>query len=68
MDDGEKENQAVRSSRLRIMATRYLGYTHTEYGLRTMCRLIDELNEAAEMRKTNTSAGDSGEWIDEEAI
>ena len=68
MDDGEKENQAVRSSRLRIMATRYLGYTHTEYGLRTMCRLIEELIEAAEMRETNTPAGDSGEWIDEEAI
>ena len=68
MNDGEEENETVRASRLRIMATRYLGYTHTEYGLRTMCRLIDELSEAAEMRETNTSAGDSGEWIDEEAI
>lgn len=68
MNDGEEENETVRSSRLRILATRYLGYTHTEYGLRTMCRLIEELIEAAEMRKTNTPAGDSGEWIDEEAI
>jgi hypothetical protein len=68
MNDGGEDNQAVRSSRLRIFATRYLGYTHTEYGLRTMCRLIEELSEAAEMRKTNTPAGDSGEWIDEEAI
>lgn len=68
MSGSEEDNSAVRSSRLRIMAVRTLGYTHTEYGMRPMGRLIEELSEMAEMRNTRTTAGDSGDWIDEEAI
>ena len=64
----EEDNTPVRSSRLRILAVRELGYTHTEYGKRTLCRIAEELAEAAEMRKPQISAGDNGEWIDEEVI
>ncbi len=68
MTDGEEDNEPVRSSRLRILAVRELGYTHEEYGRRTMRRIAEELMEAAEMRKPKISAGDNGDWIDEEVI
>lgn len=68
MSGGEEDNEPVRSSRLRILAVRMLGYTHTEYGMRPMHRIAEELAEAAEQRKPKTAAGDNGDWIDEEVI
>ena len=68
MNDGEEENETVRASRLRILATRVLGYTHTEAGLRPMHRLLEELGEDAEMKTRKPTVGDDGYWIDEEAI
>ncbi len=59
--------EAVRSSRLRILAVRILGYTHTEYGLRPMRRIVEELQEAMPDKQT-TNAEDDGAWIDEEVI
>lgn len=67
MDDGE-EKTAVRTSRLRILAVRELGYTHEEYGKRTLSRITEELEAAAEMRQKPESSVDDSAWIDEEAI
>ena len=37
------------ASRLRLMAVKTLGYTHTEAGFRTCGAIIEEYNEYADM-------------------
>lgn len=45
VDEGER----LTASRLRLMAVKTLGYTHTEAGYRTCGTIIEEYNEYADM-------------------
>ena len=65
-EDSETEDDAVTLPRLRILATRMLGYTHTEYGMRKMHQIVAELAEAAMSR--SAVPDDENEIIDGEAI
>lgn len=45
VDEGER----LTASRLRLMAVKTLGYTHTEAGFRTCGAIVEEYNEYADM-------------------
>ena len=66
MDNGEEKNGGC-TSRLRHMAVRMLGYTHTEFGMRPMHRIVEELDTVLGV-KMKAASGDDGAWIDEEVI
>ncbi len=66
MDNSEEENSCY-ASRLRLLAVRVLGYTHTEAGERTACQIAREL-DLTDGNKRKQPSGDDGSWIDEEAV
>ncbi|MBQ7334316.1 MAG: hypothetical protein IJW95_02475 [Clostridia bacterium] len=69
MDNEESEQEDSYSSRLRILAVRVLGYTHTEFGMRPLHKILTELEQGLGVKnKTENNAGDDGVWIDEEVI
>ncbi len=68
MDDGEETENAASPSRLRILATQLLGYTHTEFGMRKMHQITDELTVIINKNKKSKESGDDLEWLDEEVI
>jgi hypothetical protein len=63
MDNSEEEDGCY-ASRLRYLAVRVLGYTHTEAGECTVRRIVRELDLVAGEKRKQPS-GDDGSWIDE---
>lgn len=57
---------SIDPARLRIMAVKLLGYTQTEYGLRPLHKIFEELNAHAELYRAPRESGDDGSWMDEE--
>lgn len=66
MDNSEQEDSCY-ASRLRLLAVRLLGYTHTEAGERTACQIVRELDLTVGEKQKQPS-GDDGSWIDEEVV
>lgn len=65
--DNSEENGDCCASRLRFLAVRVLGYTHTEAGERTVRQIVRELDMINAERRKQPS-GDDGSWIDEEVV
>ena len=66
MDNSEQEDSCY-ASRLRLLAVRLLGYTHTEAGERTACQIVRELDLTVGEKQKQPSE-DDGSWIDEEVV
>lgn len=65
MDDSEEDS--CYTLRLRYLAVRVLGYTHTEAGERTAGQIARELDLTMGEKRKQPS-GDDGSWIDEEVV
>lgn len=53
-----EKDTALSPSRLRLIAVKSLGYTHTEAGLRTAAQIITEQTEYMDMLETHTDRND----------
>lgn len=66
MNDAES---SIDVARLRVMAVKTLGYTHSEYGLRPMHAIFAEMRAATQtyrLHRPGEETGDDNDWIERE--